>query len=163
MSSARRRATGTGSGLAGHAAGGALRIIFVLSFSSAASMAASICFTLENFGRAIDPTLYAGIVLYSAKIAAWRCVLLLIGYPAAYCIAAAETATDWRCSSSDAVVGITESAPMPGSLLLNHAGAYSQPGAGRRLVDKSEPLPLLYNGNHRLAWSGYGRSDPGAL
>ena len=46
-------------------------------------------FTLENFGLVLDP-LYAGIFLRSARIAATATALaLLIGYPAAYAIAAA--------------------------------------------------------------------------
>ncbi len=46
-------------------------------------------FTFENFALVFDP-LYAGIFLHSAKIAATATlVALLIGYPAAYAIAAA--------------------------------------------------------------------------
>jgi spermidine/putrescine transport system permease protein len=46
-------------------------------------------FTLENFALILDP-LYAGIFLNSARIAATATLLaLLIGYPAAYAIAAA--------------------------------------------------------------------------
>ena len=46
-------------------------------------------FTLENFARVFDP-LYAGIFLRSARIAATATVIaLLVGYPAAYAIAAA--------------------------------------------------------------------------
>lgn len=46
-------------------------------------------FTLENFGLVFDP-LYAGIFLRSARIAATATLAaLLIGYPAAYAIAAA--------------------------------------------------------------------------
>ena len=46
-------------------------------------------FTLENFALVFDP-LYAGIFLRSARIAATATLLaLLIGYPAAYAIAAA--------------------------------------------------------------------------
>jgi spermidine/putrescine transport system permease protein len=46
-------------------------------------------FTLENFARVFDP-LYAGIFLRSARIAATAtAIALLVGYPAAYAIAAA--------------------------------------------------------------------------
>ena len=63
-------------------------LIFVLSFFERGVYGGvDYTFTLENFIRAIDP-LYAGIFFYSAKIAGLSVVFaLLIGYPAAYCIA----------------------------------------------------------------------------
>jgi spermidine/putrescine transport system permease protein len=63
-------------------------LIFVLGFFERGIYGGiDYTFTTENFTRAGDP-LYAGIFLYSARIALTAVLIsLLIGYPAAYCIA----------------------------------------------------------------------------
>ena len=63
-------------------------LIFVLGFFERGVYGGiDYTFTTENFVRAADP-LYAGIFLYSARIALTAVLVsLLIGYPAAYCIA----------------------------------------------------------------------------
>src|ERR1041384_1558575 len=66
-------------------------LIFVLGFFERGVYGGiDYTFTTENFTRAVDP-LYAGIFFYSARIALTAVVAsLLIGYPAAYCIAKAS-------------------------------------------------------------------------
>lgn len=102
-------------------------------------------FTLENFGRAIDP-LYLSIFLNSAKIAALAtAIALLLGYPAAYAIARAPAHRQtaylvlvmlpfWSNYLIRTYAWI---------VLLNREGLINKALTGLNLV--GEPLSLLYN------------------
>jgi spermidine/putrescine transport system permease protein len=102
-------------------------------------------FTLENYGRAVDP-LYLSIFLTSARIAALATlVALVVGYPAAYLIATARKS--WQ-------VPLLILAMLPfwsnylirtyaWMVLLNNEGLINRALAWLGLIDA--PLPLLYN------------------
>lgn len=102
-------------------------------------------FTLENYGRAVDP-LYLSIFLTSARIAALAtAVALVVGYPAAYLIATARKS--WQ-------VPLLILAMLPfwsnylirtyaWMVLLNNEGLINRALAWLGLIDA--PLPLLYN------------------
>jgi spermidine/putrescine transport system permease protein len=102
-------------------------------------------FTLENYGRAVDP-LYLSIFLTSARIAALAtAVALVVGYPAAYLIATARKS--WQ-------VPLLILAMLPfwsnylirtyaWMVLLNNEGLINRALTWLGLID--EPLPLLYN------------------
>lgn len=102
-------------------------------------------FTLENYGRAIDP-LYLAIFLRSIRIAAIAtAAALLVGYPAAYLIATGPRR--WQMALLVLVMLpfwsnylIRTYAWM---VLLNREGLINRTLLGLGLLD--EPLPLLYN------------------
>ncbi len=121
-------------------------LIFVLSFFERGVYGGvDYTFTLENFVRAIDP-LYAGIFLYSAKIAGLAVVFaLLIGYPAAYCIAL-------QPKQRQMALLIVVMMPFWSNylirtyawiVLLNREGLINRALEGAGLIQ--QPLPLLYN------------------
>ena len=121
-------------------------LIFVLSFFERGVYGGvDYTFTLENFVRAIDP-LYAGIFFYSAKIAGLAVVFaLLIGYPAAYCIAL-------QPKKRQMALLIFVMMPFWSNylirtyawiVLLNREGLINRALEGAGIIQ--EPLPLLYN------------------
>jgi spermidine/putrescine transport system permease protein len=121
-------------------------LIFVLSFFERGVYGGvDYTFTLENFVRAIDP-LYAGIFFYSAKIAGLAVVFsLLIGYPAAYCIAL-------QPKRRQMALLIFVMMPFWSNylirtyawiVLLNREGLINRALEGAGIIQ--EPLPLLYN------------------
>lgn len=102
-------------------------------------------FTLENFGRALDP-LYLRVLLFSLRVALIAtAVALLVGYPAAYFIATLPQR--WRLPALILVI-----LPFWTSLLirtyawivlLNNEGLINRGLRAAGLTE--EPLPLLYN------------------
>lgn len=121
-------------------------LIFVLSFFERGVYGGvDYTFTLENFVRAIDP-LYAGIFFYSAKIAGLAVVFsLLIGYPAAYCIAL-------QPKRRQMALLIFVMMPFWSNylirtyawiVLLNREGLINRALESAGVIQ--EPLPLLYN------------------
>jgi len=121
-------------------------IVFVYSFFERGTYGGiDYIFTLENYGRAVDP-LYLSIFLTSARIAALATlVALVVGYPAAYLIATARKS--WQ-------VPLLVLAMLPfwsnylirtyaWMVLLNNEGLINRALAWLGLID--EPLPLLYN------------------
>lgn len=121
-------------------------LIFVLSFFERGVYGGvDYTFTLGNFGRAIDP-LYAGIFFYSAKIAGLAVVFaLLIGYPAAYCIAL-------QPKRRQMALLIVVMMPFWSNylirtyawiVLLNREGLINHALEAAGII--REPLPLLYN------------------
>jgi spermidine/putrescine transport system permease protein len=121
-------------------------LIFVLSFFERGVYGGvDYTFTLENFVRAVDP-LYAGIFFYSAKIAGLAVVFsLLIGYPAAYCIAL-------QPKRRQMALLIFVMMPFWSNylirtyawiVLLNREGLINRALESAGLIQ--EPLPLLYN------------------
>src|SRR5688500_2349934 len=121
-------------------------LIFVLGFFERGIYGGiDYTFTTENFTRAVDP-LYAGIFLYSARIALTAVVIsLLIGYPAAYCIAK-------QPKRRQMALLILVMMPFWSNylirtyawiVLLNREGLIN--GALMDLGAIATPLPLLYN------------------
>lgn len=102
-------------------------------------------FTLDNFGRALDP-LYLRVFLFSLRVAVIATVIaLLVGYPAAYFIATLPRG--WRTPVLVLVI-----LPFWTSLLirtyawivlLNGEGLINRGLESLGLI--KEPLPLLYN------------------
>jgi len=121
-------------------------LIFVLSFFERGVYGGvDYTFTLENFVRAVDP-LYAGIFFYSARIAGLAVLFaLLIGYPAAYCIAL-------QPKKRQMALLIFVMMPFWSNylirtyawiVLLNREGLINHALEGAGIIQ--EPLPLLYN------------------
>jgi spermidine/putrescine transport system permease protein len=121
-------------------------LIFVLGFFERGVYGGiDYTFTTENFARAADP-LYAGIFLYSARIALTAVLVsLLIGYPAAYCIAK-------QPKPRQVPLLILVMMPFWSNflirtyawiVLLNREGLINSAFANLGLI--AEPLPLLYN------------------
>lgn len=121
-------------------------IIFVYSFFERGTYGGiDYIFSLENYGRAIDP-LYLGIFLDSARIALTATVIaLLLGYPAAYLIALQPKRRQmpllilvmlpfWSNYLIRTYAWI---------VLLNREGLINRSLTGLGLIDA--PLPLLYN------------------
>jgi spermidine/putrescine transport system permease protein len=121
-------------------------LIFVLGFFERGVYGGiDYTFTTENFARAADP-LYAGIFFYSARIALTAVLVsLLIGYPAAYCIAKSP-------KSRHIPLLILVMMPFWSNylirtyawiVLLNREGLINSAFANLGFI--AEPLPLLYN------------------
>jgi spermidine/putrescine transport system permease protein len=121
-------------------------IVFVFSFFERGVYGGiDYTFTLENFGRALDP-IYLKILLNSARIAGTATLIaLLIGYPAAYAIARAP-----RNRQTGYLVLVM--LPFWSNylirtyawiVLLNREGLINRGLGGLGVI--SEPLPLLYN------------------
>jgi len=121
-------------------------LIFVLGFFERGVYGGiDYTFTSENFTRAADP-LYAGIFLYSARIALTAVLVsLLIGYPAAYCIAK-------QPKRRQVPLLILVMMPFWSNylirtyawiVLLNREGLIN--GALQNMGAIAAPLPLLYN------------------
>ena len=102
-------------------------------------------FTAENYIRAFDP-LYATVFWNSARVAGiTTLVALLVGYPAAYCIAKMNQRRQLACL-------ILVMLPLWSNYLirtyawmvmLNNEGLINRVLMGAGLID--QPLPLLYN------------------
>lgn len=102
-------------------------------------------FTAENYIRAADP-LYATVFWNSARVAGiTTLVALLVGYPAAYCIAKMNQRRQLACL-------ILVMLPLWSNYLirtyawmvmLNNEGLINRVLMGAGLID--QPLPLLYN------------------
>lgn len=102
-------------------------------------------FTAENYVRAFDP-LYATVFWNSARVAGiTTLVALLVGYPAAYCIARMNQRRQLACL-------ILVMLPLWSNYLirtyawmvmLNNEGLINRVLIGIGLID--QPLPLLYN------------------
>ena len=102
-------------------------------------------FTAENYVRAFDP-LYATVFWNSARVAGiTTLVALLVGYPAAYCIARMNQRRQLACL-------ILVMLPLWSNYLirtyawmvmLNNEGLINRVLMGAGLID--QPLPLLYN------------------
>lgn len=121
-------------------------IIFVYSFFERGIYGGiDYVFTVENYGRAIDP-LYLGIFLDSARIALTATVIaLLLGYPAAYLIAL-------QPKNRQMPLLILVMLPFWSNylirtyawiVLLNREGLINRSLSSLGLIDA--PLPLLYN------------------
>jgi spermidine/putrescine transport system permease protein len=121
-------------------------IVFVFSFFERGVYGGiDYSFTLDNFGRALDP-IYLKILLNSARIAGTATLIaLLIGYPAAYAIARAP-----RHRQTGYLVLVM--LPFWSNylirtyawiVLLNREGLINRGLGGLGVI--SEPLPLLYN------------------
>lgn len=102
-------------------------------------------FTLENYARAADP-LYVAVFWNSAQVAGITTLIsLLVGYPAAYCIAQMNPRRQLACL-------ILVMLPLWSNYLirtyawmvmLNNEGLINRVLIGAGLIDA--PLPLLYN------------------